>query len=130
MPRPERHWCSMPGTVGPQEAAPHVDPQACHLALAARGVGRPPATSGSRFWRTLTTCGVIVTSRPQAPMPTPPLNAATSVAAWAGRMGAVYRYGPPPGLTEPEYSRAASRPVSSHAIPAGCVPPGGLRVVS
>ena len=57
------------------------------------------------------------------------MKAATSVAAWAGRMGAVYRYGPPPGLPDPEYSRAASRPVSIQAIPAGCVPPGGTKEV-
>ncbi len=59
----------------------------------------------------------------------PPLNAATSVAAWAGRIGAVYRYGPPPGLSDPEYSRAASKPASIQAIPAACVPPGGIKVV-
>src|SRR6202035_439196 len=62
-------------------------------------------------------------------MMNPPLNAATSAAAWAGWTGAVYRYGPPPGLFEPEYSRAASRWVSIHAIPAGRVSPGGTRVV-
>src|ERR1035441_1626997 len=59
----------------------------------------------------------------------PPLNAATSVAAWAGWIGAVYRYGPPPGLFDPEYSRAASRWASIHAIPAGYLPPGGTSVV-
>ena len=58
----------MPGTVAAQEAAPHVAPQDRQCAVAARGVGRPPATSGSRFCRTLTTCGVMVTSLPQAPM--------------------------------------------------------------
>ena len=45
-------------------------------------------------------------------------------------MGAVYRYGPPPGLLEPEYSRADSSLVSIHAIPARQVLPGGTSVVS
>ena len=66
------HVASMPGTAGEQEVAPHVDPQARHRVVPARGVGRPPATSGSRFWRTLTTRGVIVTSLPQAPRSTLP----------------------------------------------------------
>jgi hypothetical protein len=42
----------------------------------------------------------------------------------------VYLYGPPPGLTDPEYSRADSRPVSIQAIPAGWPPPGGISVVT
>src|SRR3974377_2478017 len=54
--------------------------------------------------------------------------AASGGAAWVGWMGAVYLYGPPPGLTDPEYSRADSRPVSIQAIPAGLRPPGGSRV--
>ena len=62
----------MPGFPCPQEVAAHVDPQTCHFALAASGDGRPSATSGSRFWRTLATCGVMVTSLPQAPMSTLP----------------------------------------------------------
>ena len=45
-------------------------------------------------------------------------------------MGAVYRYGPPPGLLVPEYSRAESSLVSIHAIPARQVLPGGTSVVS
>ena len=72
MPSPERHWYSMPGTEEAQEAAPQVAPHACQSKLAACGVGRPPATSGTRFCRTPTTFGVIRTSLPQAPMSTLP----------------------------------------------------------
>ena len=60
----------------------------------------------------------------------PPLNAATTEAAWAGRIGAVKRYGPPPGLLDPEYSRADSRRVSIQEIPAAWLPPGGTSAVS
>src|ERR1035441_849230 len=66
-PTAERHWCSMPGTLEAHELAPQVAPHSCQSALAARAVGRPPATSGTRFWRTATTLGVILTSRPHAP---------------------------------------------------------------
>ena len=47
-----------------------------------------------------------------------------------GWTGAVNSYGPPPGLMEPEYSRAERRRVSIHAIPAACVSPGGTSAVS
>jgi len=60
----------------------------------------------------------------------PPLNAATTDLAWAGLIGAVNRKGPPPGLIEPEYSRADSSRESSQAIPAGLRPPGGTSFVS
>jgi hypothetical protein len=60
----------------------------------------------------------------------PPLNAATNELAAARETGAVYLYGPPPGDTDPEYSRADSRFVSIQAIPARSVPPGGTSSVS
>ena len=58
------------------------------------------------------------------------MKAATRVAAWAGWIGAVNWYGPPPGLFEPEYSSAERRRVSIHAMPAACPPPGGTSAVS
>ena len=39
-------------------------------------------------------------------------------------------YGPPPGLSDPDYRRAESSRVSIHATPAAVLPPGGTRFVS
>lgn len=48
--------------------SPHI----CQSGLMAVGVGRPPATRGTRFWRTLTTLGVIRTVVPHKPTVTLP----------------------------------------------------------
>ncbi len=80
-PTPDRHWCSMPGTVAAHEAAPHVLPHARQSGLAARAVGRPPATSSTRFCRTLATPGPMDTPWPQAPTVTLPSALITREAA-------------------------------------------------
>ena len=72
LPAPDRHWLSIPGTDEEQEVAPQVPPQACQSGPLAWAVGWPPATSGTRFWRTATTLGAMDTSVPQAPTVTDP----------------------------------------------------------
>jgi hypothetical protein len=62
----------MPGTDGAHENIPHVLPHACQSGLAARAVGWPPATRGTRFCLTATTVRDIRTFVPPAPTVTDP----------------------------------------------------------
>ncbi len=78
-PTEERHWFSIPAPE--HDDTPQVAPQTFQLGLAAWAVGCPPSTSGTRFWRTATTSGVIVTSVPHAPTFTEPSAWITSEAA-------------------------------------------------
>src|SRR5665647_1355574 len=73
-PTPDRHCCSTLGTECAHEVAPQVFPQDSQSGPDAFAVGWPPSTSGTRFWRTLTTSEVIDTSLPHAPTLTVPFE--------------------------------------------------------